>query len=56
MIRDFSPEDKEELVKIVKQGIYIDEEDIINYITGEDIKIVVFDFNFAFEITKKPGR
>jgi GNAT superfamily N-acetyltransferase len=44
MIRDFSIEDKEQLVKIVKQGIVIEEEDI-NYINGEDIKIIVYDDN-----------
>ena len=43
MIRDFEVDDKEELVKIVSQGIYIDEQDIINYITSEDIKIIVFE-------------
>ena len=42
MIREFSIEDKEQLVKIVKQGIMIDEEDI-NFITDNSNKIIVFD-------------
>ena len=45
MIRDFSIEDKEKLVKIVKQGIMIDEEDIVNYVTHKDIKIIVYEDN-----------
>jgi len=42
MIREFSIEDKEQLVKIVKQGIIIDEEDI-NFIIDNSNKIIVFD-------------
>ncbi|MBU3201800.1 GNAT family N-acetyltransferase (plasmid) [Clostridium estertheticum] len=44
MIREFNIEDKEQLVKIVKQGIVIKEEDI-NYINGKNIKIIVYDDN-----------
>lgn len=43
MIREFSIKDKEQIVKIVKQGIMIDEQDIIDYITAENIKIIVYD-------------
>ncbi|MFA9398183.1 MAG: GNAT family N-acetyltransferase [Clostridiaceae bacterium] len=42
MIREFSIEDKKQLVDIVKQGIMIDEEDI-NFITNNSNKIIVFD-------------
>jgi ribosomal protein S18 acetylase RimI-like enzyme len=45
MIREFSIEDKEQLVKIVKQGIIIRDQDINNYITNKDIKIIVYDDN-----------
>jgi GNAT superfamily N-acetyltransferase len=43
MIRDFNLRDEEELVKIVKQGVEISEQEIINYVTGEDIKIIVYE-------------
>lgn len=42
MIKEFSIEDKEQLFKIIKQGIIIRDEDIVNYITHEDIKIIVY--------------
>ncbi|WP_160687719.1 GNAT family N-acetyltransferase [Clostridium sp. C2-6-12] len=45
MIREFSIEDKEQLFKIVKQGIIIRDQDINNYITNKDIKIIVYDDN-----------
>lgn len=45
MIREFSNEDKEQLVKIVKQGIMINGQDIINYVTDKNIKIIVYDDN-----------
>jgi ribosomal protein S18 acetylase RimI-like enzyme len=43
MIREFCVQDKEQLVKIVKQGIMIDEKDIVNYLTDENTKIIVYD-------------
>lgn len=43
MIREFCIKDKEQIVKIVKQGIMIDEQDIIDYITAENIRIIVYD-------------
>jgi GNAT superfamily N-acetyltransferase len=45
MIREYRSEDKEQLVKIVKQGIVIDEQDIIDYITSEGIRIIVYNDN-----------
>lgn len=45
MIKEFSIEDKEQLFKIIKQGIIIRDEDIINYITHKDIKIIVYADN-----------
>ena len=45
MIKDFSIEDKEQLFKIIKQGIIIRDEDFINYITHKDIKIIVYADN-----------
>lgn len=42
MIRDFNIGDKEELVKIIKQGIVIGEQDIINCLSDKDIKIIVY--------------
>ena len=47
MIREFNIEDKEQLVKIVKQGIMIKEQDIINYVTHKNIKIIVYEDNEA---------
>lgn len=45
MIKEFSIEDKEQLIKIVRQGIIIREQDIINYIGHKDIKIIVYADN-----------
>jgi GNAT superfamily N-acetyltransferase len=43
MIRDYKLEDKDELIKIIRQGIVIDEQDIFEYFTDDDIKIIVYD-------------
>ncbi len=43
MIRDYNLEDKEELIKIIKQGLIIDEQDIIEYFNDDGIKIIVYD-------------
>jgi GNAT superfamily N-acetyltransferase len=45
MIREFRIQDKEELVKMVKQGIMINEQEIIKYVTHKNIKIIVYDDN-----------
>lgn len=45
MLREFNHEDKEQLVKIVKQGIAIIGQDKIDLITGKADKIVVYDDN-----------
>ncbi|MBZ9626222.1 GNAT family N-acetyltransferase [Clostridium sp. FP2] len=43
MIRDYKVEDKDELIKIIRQGIVIDEQDIFEYFNDDDIKIIVYD-------------
>lgn len=43
MIRDYKFEDKDELIKIIRQGIIIDEQDICEYFTDDDIKVIVYD-------------
>jgi GNAT superfamily N-acetyltransferase len=43
MIRDFKSEDINELVKIISHGIVINEQDIIDYFTDDNIKIFVYD-------------
>lgn len=45
MIREFSTEDKEQLIKIVKQGILIVGQDNVDLITGEANRIIVYDDN-----------
>lgn len=43
MIRDFIPEDKKQLVEIVKLGIIINEQDIVRYFTEKGTKIFVYE-------------
>jgi GNAT superfamily N-acetyltransferase len=43
MIRDYNTEDKDELVKIITEGIVINEQDIIDYFSVDNIKIFVYD-------------
>jgi GNAT superfamily N-acetyltransferase len=45
MIREFRSEDKEQLAKIVKQGIVIVGQDNVDFITGEADRIIVYDDN-----------
>lgn len=47
MIREFCSEDKEQLVKIVKQGIVLVGQDNVDFITGDANRIIVYDDNEA---------
>lgn len=43
MIRDFKNEDFPILIKIIKQGIEIGEQDIVKHLKSDDMKIIVYD-------------